>query len=133
MIAKAKEGDAFKVVTLKENYFEIILPGGGEAYVPIDVASIITVKELVALRAKRAQKPEAVTEATRLKDKYVQIVEYRTELRAAPKGDAKILMTTMRGAVFKILSLSARWYEILLPPDRKAYVDSNRVAVIGER
>ncbi len=59
IIAKAKVGDAFRVITLKEFFFEIVLPSGEKAYVPIDVATIITVKELEDIRAERAHKQAA--------------------------------------------------------------------------
>ena len=142
IIATAKVGDAFRVVTLKGPFFEILLPTGKKAYVSIEVASVITVKELEGVRAKKSQKHASpAVEATPAQnrhdpgwylDKYVQIAEYRTELKVAPSEKAKVMLVAKKWNVFKILSRVDDWYEIFVPPDRKAYVDSSRVALVAE-
>jgi hypothetical protein len=157
VIAQAKVGDAFRVITLKGSFFEILLPSGEKAYVPVDVATIITMKELAELREKKAPKPAVKhdadpkskikkkatkvedaaelkkrQEAEWLKDKYVQITENKANLRFSPSTEAKILKAAKKWEVFKILSRSKDWFEIFLPPDQKGYVASRLGTVITE-
>ncbi len=157
VIAKAKVGDAFRVTTLKGLFFEILLPSGEKAYVPIDIATIITMKELTEIREKRAPKPAAQhdaeptpkgkkktakkesaaelkerQEAEWLKDKYAQITAYKANLRSSRSTGFKIVKTAKRWEVFKIVSRSNDWFEIFLPPDQKVYISSRLVTVITE-
>lgn len=157
VIAQAKVGDAFRVITLKGSFFEILLPTGGKAYVPIDIATIITLKNLTELREKRAQKPtvdhtpepkpkvknktakaEDAAELKKrqetewLKDKYVQITNNTANLRSSPSTEDQILKVAKKWEVFKILSRSGDWFKLFLPPDQDAYVNSRLVTVITE-
>jgi len=145
-IAHAKVGDAFKVVTLKGQFFEILLPSGKNAYVLIDIATIITRNDLEKLRAEKklalAEDPAPRTnpkikdkvqqETEWLKDKYVQIAESKANLRSSPGIASKIIRTAKRGDVFKILARTNNWIRIYLPPDQEAFVSSHLVIIVTE-
>ncbi|WP_139996512.1 stage II sporulation protein P [Paenibacillus paridis] len=122
IVARAKAGDSFPIVSSKGDWYQVTLSGGGTAYVANWVVETVGASG-GQTSTNNGQKPDSGKPPGSNQDKevIVNIVD-TTNLRKGPGLDYEIVTKARAGESFPVVSIKGDWYQVSLPSGGTAYV-----------
>ncbi|WP_141502810.1 stage II sporulation protein P [Paenibacillus luteus] len=122
IVARAKAGDSFPIVSSKGDWYQVSLSGGSTAYVANWVVETVGASS-GQTSSNNGQKPDSGKPSGSNQDKevIVNIVD-TTNLRKGPGLDYEIVTKARAGESFPVVSIKGDWYQVSLPSGGTAYV-----------